>query len=179
MKVMSTWLFVTLAGYCHIDSQRRKTPTQMRAGRLDSEEGVGRVGPSWMKMWLARGAVQGQQASRGEEYPHRSQCPPNSLPISLKISLLPYIKQVCLGPSSTYLHVPPRAHGLHMGWPCKQAWKQSPSPESRPASHTCMHSLGDVGHNRLRSKCFQVQTNPCWYLSVLINRIFFECLDNG
>ena len=33
MKVMSTWIFIILTGYCHIDSRRGRVPTHVRAGR--------------------------------------------------------------------------------------------------------------------------------------------------
>ena len=48
---VSTWIFGILTRYCHIGSHRGKVPTQVRAGRLGSEGGVGREGPSRMKMW--------------------------------------------------------------------------------------------------------------------------------
>ena len=54
-RVMLTWIFVSLTGYCHIGSQRGKIPTYVRAGRPGSEGGVGEAGPSGMKMWSSLG----------------------------------------------------------------------------------------------------------------------------
>ena len=53
MKVMSTWIFVVLTGYCHIGSQWGRVPTHVRAGRPGSEGGVA---PNQMKMWSSPGA---------------------------------------------------------------------------------------------------------------------------
>jgi hypothetical protein len=107
--------------------------------RHGSEGSVGGTGPSRMKMWSSPGHSAGtaSRQKRREEYPHRSQCPPNSLPISLKIRLPCLYKARLFGTIKhlTYLHVPPRAHGLHMGWPCKQTGLET-KPESRPASLT-------------------------------------------
>ena len=55
MKVMSTWIFVILTVYCHVDSQRGRFPTQVQARRTSSEGGVGGAGPSWMKIWSSPG----------------------------------------------------------------------------------------------------------------------------
>ena len=52
---MSTWTFVIITGYCHIDSQHGRVPTQVWARTLGSEGGVGRVGPNRMKMWSSMG----------------------------------------------------------------------------------------------------------------------------
>ena len=56
MKVMSTWLFVILTGYCHIGSQRGRVPTHVRAGWPGSEGGVGGAGPRQTKMWSSPGS---------------------------------------------------------------------------------------------------------------------------
>ena len=55
MKVMLTWIFVVLIGYCHIGSQRGGFPTQVQAGRPSSEGGVGGVGPSQTQMRFSMG----------------------------------------------------------------------------------------------------------------------------
>ena len=41
MKAMSTWIFIILTGYCHINSQRGGVPTYVWAGRPSNEGGVG------------------------------------------------------------------------------------------------------------------------------------------
>ena len=55
MKVMSTWIFVILTGYCHIGSQHGRVPMQVLAGRPGNEGGVGGAGRSRMKMWSSLG----------------------------------------------------------------------------------------------------------------------------
>ena len=55
MTVMSTWIFVVLIGYCHIGSQRGGVPTQVQAGRLGNEGGVGGTGPNQTQMRFSVG----------------------------------------------------------------------------------------------------------------------------
>ena len=55
MKVMSTWIFVILTGYYHIGSQRGTFLTKVRAGRPDSEGGVGGAELNWRKIWSSLG----------------------------------------------------------------------------------------------------------------------------
>ena len=46
-----------MTAYCHIGSQYGRVPTQVRAGRLGSEGGVGGAGPNQMKMWSSPGPL--------------------------------------------------------------------------------------------------------------------------
>ena len=50
-------LMASVTEYCHIGFQRGRVPMQVWAGRPDSEGGVGRVGPSIMKMWSSLGHI--------------------------------------------------------------------------------------------------------------------------
>ena len=47
MKVMSTWIFVILTGYCHVGSQRGGVPTQVPTGWPGSEGGMGGAFSKW------------------------------------------------------------------------------------------------------------------------------------
>ena len=74
-KRILTWVFAILTGYCHSGNQRGKLPTQMRAGRPDSEGEVGGAGSSQMKMWSSPGwyEVIGHAPTR-ELYHVENQC---------------------------------------------------------------------------------------------------------